>query len=129
MFRHIPLGLTIVLWVSVATPLLAQQPASSEAKTAVASVRLVNGYRASKLIGSAVNNAQNQQIGSVSDLFLSKQNEVAIAIVSIGGFLGIGNKLVAVPIDKLQISDGPKVVMAEGTKEKLEKMPNVEYGD
>lgn len=80
------------------------------------------------MIGSAVYNAQNQEIGSVSDLFLSKQNEVAMAIVSIGGFLGIGTKLVAIPIDKLQISDGSKVVMPDGTKDKLNKMPNVEYG-
>jgi hypothetical protein len=59
---------------------------------------------------------------------LSKQNEVAMAIVSIGGFLGIGNKLVAVPIDKLQITDSAKVVMPGASKDELNKMPDVEYG-
>jgi sporulation protein YlmC with PRC-barrel domain len=121
-------ALSLVLCPSLAKPVLAQQPTSSEAKTVVTRVRLVNGYRASKLIGSAVYNAQNQQVGSVSDLFLSKQNEVAMAVVSIGGFLGIGNKLVAVSIDKLQITDSAKVVMPGASKDELNKMPDVEYG-
>ena len=74
-------------------------------------------------------NEQNQQVGEVSDLYLSKQNHVAMAVISIGSFLGVGGKLVSVPFDKLQIGDGNKVIMPGGSKEELRKMPDVNYGD
>ncbi|MEA2741114.1 MAG: hypothetical protein QOH05_4421 [Acetobacteraceae bacterium] len=119
-------GLSIV----AIPPVSAQQPAGrpEDPKVTVAAVRLDNGYRASRIIGAAVYNDQNQQVGTVSELFMSKQNQVAMVVVSVGSFLGIGGKLVSVPMDKLQIDDAYKVTMAGATKEELNKMPNVEYG-
>jgi ribosomal 30S subunit maturation factor RimM len=109
-------------------PACAQEQAGSNApKVAVASVRLENGYRASKIIGATVYNDQNQQIGDISDLYLSRQNQVAMAVISVGSFLGVGGKLVSVPFDKLQIGDGDKVVMPGASKEELSQMPNVQY--
>ena len=93
----------------------------------VATVRLDNGLRASKIIGSSVYNEQNQQVGNVSELYLSKQNQVAMAVISVGSFLGIGGKLVSVPFDRLQIADN-KVVMPGASKDELKNMPNVEFG-
>ncbi len=127
-------ALSVMLSLAVAAPAFAQQANNSPASTSpadpqvtVATVRLDNGLRASKIIGSSVYNDQNQQVGSVSDLYLSKQNQVAMAVISVGSFLGIGGKLVSVPFDRLQIADG-KVVMPGASKEELNKMPNVEFG-
>jgi sporulation protein YlmC with PRC-barrel domain len=130
MLRNLLLGLTLTTLVGV-TPTFAQQPVAgpSDPKVTVAAVRLDNGYRASKIIGSSVYNEQNQQVGDVSDLFLSKQNQVAMAVISVGSFLGIGGKLVSVPIDKLQIDDKNKVVMAGATKDELSQMPSVQYSN
>jgi sporulation protein YlmC with PRC-barrel domain len=113
-----------------ASPPASQQASdnSDSPKVAVASVRLENGYRASKIIGASVYNDQNQEIGTVSDLYLSNQNQVAMAVISVGSFLGIGGKQVSVPFDKLQINDGSKVVMAGATKQELAGMPNVQFG-
>ncbi len=52
-----------------------------------------------------------------------------MAVISVGGFLGIGAKLVSVPIDKLQINDKNKVVMAGATKDQLMQMPSAEYSN
>ncbi len=107
----------------------AQQPAATDApKTVVSTVRLENGLRASKLIGAPVYNAQNEHIGDVSDLYLSKQKQVASVVIQVGGFLGIGGKLVSVPMDKLQLDQPDKVVMPDGTKDALKAAPNAEYG-
>jgi sporulation protein YlmC with PRC-barrel domain len=108
----------------------AQQPAggSRDPKLTVASVRLDNGFRASKIIGSSVYNDQNQEVGTISELFLSKQDQVAMAVISVGSFLGIGGKLVSVPFNKLQIGDDAKVVMPGGSKDELNGMPSVVYG-
>lgn len=113
------------------TPAPADQPTTanpSDPKLAVASLKLENGYRASKIIGSTVYNEQNQAIGDVADLFMSKQNQVAMVVISVGSFLGIGGKQVALPIDKLQIDDKNKVVMPGGTKDALTNMPTVDLG-
>jgi sporulation protein YlmC with PRC-barrel domain len=79
------------------------------------------------LVRRSIYNAQNEHIGNVSDLYLSKQNQIASVVVQVGGFLGIGGKLVSVPMDKLQLDQSDKVVMPDGTKDALKAAPNVEY--
>ncbi|MBV9784179.1 MAG: PRC-barrel domain-containing protein [Acidisphaera sp.] len=120
----------------IAAPALAQQtptgpvvPNTTGTSTlAVATVRLDNGWRASKVIGSAVYNDQNQKVGSVDDLILTPSDKVVVAVISVGGFLGIGSKLVVVPFDKLHFGTDNKVTMAGATKESLNAMPGFTYG-
>ena len=57
--------------------------------------------RASKLIGSSVYNDRDEKVGSVDDIVLGKDNRADEVVVSVGGFLGIGTKLVAVPYSQL----------------------------
>ena len=74
MVRCSAIGLAAAL-MTIGPSIMAQQPTndnSNNPKTAVAAVRLENGYRASKIIGASVYNEQNQKIGSISDLYLSK---------------------------------------------------------
>jgi sporulation protein YlmC with PRC-barrel domain len=120
--------LTVALGFAVTAGANAQQPATPDGpKTVVSTVRLENGIRASKLIGAAVYNAQNEHIGDVSDLYLSKQNQIANVVIQVGGFLGIGGKLVSVPMDKLQLDQPNKVIMPDGTKDALKAAPNAEF--
>ncbi len=121
-----------------AVPALAQQadqtsapPAGVVATTnnpnlAVASVRLDSGVRASKLIGAAVNSDQNERIGSVDDLVMTDGNKITVAVISVGGFLGLGSKLVAVPFDQLK-RDGDHMVLQGATKDTLNAMPSLVY--
>jgi len=60
-------------------------------------------YLADDLIGAYVRNAQNENIGSVSDLVIDRNGQVKAAILSVGGFLGIGDKHVAVPWDQVRL--------------------------
>jgi sporulation protein YlmC with PRC-barrel domain len=93
---------------------------------AVASVKLENGMRLSKVIGSTVYADPNTSIGTVDDLIMTPDNQVAMAIVSVGGFLGIGSKLVAIPYDQLK-SEGGKAMLPGATKDSLNGMPNFTY--
>jgi sporulation protein YlmC with PRC-barrel domain len=133
MFRHLIVGCTIV---ACAVPLAlanAQQPSAQPptdgAKTSIAAIKLEDGYRASKIIGSTVYNQKNEQLGTVSDLFVNKQNQVVMVILSVGGVAGIGGKLAAVPISQLTIDEHDKVVMADGNKDQLNALPDVKYPD
>jgi hypothetical protein len=96
----------------------------------VASVTLQGGSRISKLIGSAVYNDQNEKIGSLDDLILKDGNHIAMGVVSVGGFLGMGNKLVAVPYDQLHLQadkDQTKITMPGASEEALKAMPTFTY--
>ena len=60
-------------------------------------------WRSSMLVGATVYNEQGKDIGTVDDLLLNSGGKVTQAVLSVGGFLGIGSKLVAVPFDQLKI--------------------------
>jgi sporulation protein YlmC with PRC-barrel domain len=88
-----------------------------------------NSLSANDLIGIAVVNLQNEKIGKVDDLLIKNRNQVALAVISVGGFLGVGDKLVAVPYENLQIVEtgGEPQVVAHMTKADLEALPSFQY--
>jgi sporulation protein YlmC with PRC-barrel domain len=122
------------------TPGLADPPAdtgnpSSGEPLAVSQVKLTHGLRASRLISAAVYNDGNQQIGTVDDLILTQDAKAVMAVLQVGGFLGVGGKLVAVPYDKLHVENANndnknaiKVVMPGASKEELSQLPAFTYG-
>ena len=154
--RPNPIATVIAVTALMAMPVLAQQPAQTESappaetqpsssppsgslssptgvvattnnpNLAVATVRLETGVRASKIIGTAVQNEQNQRVGTVDDLIVSPESKVTIAIISVGGFLGIGSKLVAVPWDQIK-AEGDHLILPGASKENLNAAPNFQY--
>ena len=84
------------------------------------------GHRASKLIGAPVYNEQEERIGSIDDLIISPDRSVSFAVVSVGGFLGIGGRLVAIPVEQLQEKED-RLVLPGATKEALAKLPEFQY--
>ncbi len=94
----------------------------------VATVKLEDGVRASKMIGANVYNDQNQQVGTVDDIILDHDNKAVLAVISVGGFLGVGGKLVAVGYTQLHEDNTGKVILPAATKDALNKMPSFTYG-
>ena len=88
--------------------------------------KLAAGYRASKLIGSSVVNEENEVIGKIDDLLISLDGKEPYAVLSIGGFLGMGTHLVAVPYETLKSTDD-KIVLPGGTKNSLRMLPEFKY--
>jgi hypothetical protein len=64
-------------------------------------------WRSSKMIGLNVYNDTNEKLGSISDLLLAKDGKINAAVIGVGGFLGVGERLVAVSFDKLKFVDTP----------------------
>jgi hypothetical protein len=62
-----------------------------------------HAYKASELIGASVHTANNEEKGKVKDLMIGGNGRVEYAAVSFGGFLGMGDKLFAVPLDAIHI--------------------------
>lgn len=59
-------------------------------------------WRASKMSGLKIYNEANENIGSINDLLMDKSGAIKIAVIGVGGFLGMGEHLVAVPYEKLK---------------------------
>jgi PRC-barrel domain len=87
---------------------------------------LSGGYRASKVIGSSVVNDADETIGKIDDLLVSPNGKQPFAILSIGGFLGMGAHLVVVPYESLKFDD-KRVILPGGTKDGLKMLPEFKY--
>ncbi len=88
--------------------------------------KLSAGYRASRVIGSSVLNDANETIGKIDDILVSSDGKQPFAVLSIGGFLGMGSHLVVVPYDTLRFAE-QKVTLPGGTKEGLKMLPEFKY--
>jgi sporulation protein YlmC with PRC-barrel domain len=66
-------------------------------------------WRASKLVGLSVYNESNESLGSINDLLTDASGNIQAVVIGVGGFLGVGEHLVAVPYDKIKFSDQPVV--------------------
>jgi hypothetical protein len=88
--------------------------------------KVAGGYRASKVIGSNVLNDANETIGKIDDLLVTRDGKEPYAVLSIGGFLGMGTHLVVVRYDSLAFADN-KIVLPGGSKDGLKMLPAFEY--
>ncbi|MGE0825189.1 MAG: PRC-barrel domain-containing protein [Candidatus Binatia bacterium] len=80
--------------------------------------------RASEVIGYTVKNPQGQELGQIEDLVIDPEHgRIAYAVLSFGGFLGLGDKLFAIPWDAMKPMPSQQTVQLDVSKEKLEKAP------
>jgi sporulation protein YlmC with PRC-barrel domain len=80
---------------------------------------------ASTLIGDQVINAEGEDLGHIKDIMIDVRNgTVAYAVLSFGGFLGMGDKLFAIPWQRLQLSEKEKRFYLDVDKEMLEEAPS-----
>jgi sporulation protein YlmC with PRC-barrel domain len=64
-------------------------------------------WRGSKLVGLNVYNDSNESLGSINDLLADKSGNIKGVVIGVGGFLGVGEHLVAVAFDKVKFVDEP----------------------
>jgi sporulation protein YlmC with PRC-barrel domain len=97
----------------LATVAFAQNPTATTdsakpAPAAAASDSSFQGnWRASKIVGLSVYNDKNESLGSINDLLTDKSGNIKAVVIGVGGFLGVGEHLVAVPFDKVKFTDQP----------------------
>jgi sporulation protein YlmC with PRC-barrel domain len=87
---------------------------------------LATGYRTSKVVGSTVYNDANETVGTIDDLIVTPNEKVPFAVLSIGGFLGMGTTYVVVPYSQLTVQD-KRMVLRGATKESLKNLPVFKY--
>lgn len=136
--------------IATLTPAIAQSPSETTPSTpmqapsatapststagsdAFVSAQKVTDWRASKLIGTAITGPDDARIGDINDVLLDSNGNVHAVVIGVGGFLGIGEKEVAVPFNKLTVTptaagDRIEKITVSYRKEELQNAPTFQW--
>lgn len=129
-YSMIALGLsvTLAMTVLVATPTTAQDKAKQDRSQAGKLDDKTTGanIRASQLIGMNIQNPQGKSVGEVNDIVLdASTGTIRYVAVTYGGFIGIGDKMFAVPFEAFKCQQDPDdrdehVLVLDVTQKQLE---------
>ncbi|KQZ33395.1 photosystem reaction center subunit H [Mesorhizobium sp. Root552] len=100
-------------------------------KSTLTAMPMTGEIRSEDLVGTTVYGADDAMVGEIGDVALTADSKVDAVIVDVGGFLGIGEKEVAVGMDNLKImtdKDGKKYLYTDFTKEQLEAQAAYDKG-
>lgn len=91
-----------------------------------------DNIRASMVVGASVYNDKEEKLGTVNDILLDKTHRASEVVLSVGGVLGVGGKLVTVPFDKLHFpnavnADNARVMLPGMTSDALTGLPTFHY--
>ena len=125
------LGLTAALMLAASAPLLAQTtttqpPPASPSGQPMWYSHQPDDMRASKLINTKIVNTANETVGDVNEIVLGKDGKVAAVIVGVGGFLGMGEREVAMSFNSIRMSrdsNNNLVLTVDATKDGLKSAP------
>jgi sporulation protein YlmC with PRC-barrel domain len=88
--------------------------------------------RVSKLIGVEIRNLQDEEVGEIEDIVLESGKTIRAVVIAVGGFLGIGERYVAVDPSSIVISrneDGDVEAVLNTTREDLRKAPEFRFDE
>ncbi|MBV9551952.1 MAG: PRC-barrel domain-containing protein [Alphaproteobacteria bacterium] len=119
------LGMAAAILVAASIPAIAQ-PAAGPAKimSSPPTGKTINDF-----YKQSVYDPSKTKIGSVDDMVMSDNGQVTALIVGVGGFIGMGEKDVAVPFDAVRpaMKDGAWYLTMDATKDQLKAAPGVTY--
>jgi len=110
-------GLPLILCLILAGPINAQQNNSTQGNAIQ--------YKVTNLLGQTIINEQGQEIGQVTEVLVSTDQENVQVILSVGGFLGLGDKLISVPLPELMHKEGRFV--CELCKKEIQEKPEITF--
>lgn len=109
---------------------MAYPPVAGTAPPTATAMTMPSQLGASKLVGLNIRNAANETIGEIKEILLGSDGKAKEVIVGVGGFLGMGERYVAIAWDHLQIRndrDNDVFAAVSYTKEQLQGLPQYRY--
>jgi sporulation protein YlmC with PRC-barrel domain len=115
-------AVALLLMIPVGTALAANEPAPTISNLPSGVLPVSDYYNQS------VYDAKENKIGDINDLLLDKEGKVSAVILGVGGFLGAGEKNVAVPFNAIKLTDkNDKRLVMDTTKEALNSAPGYTF--
>ena len=121
-------GAAIIGATMLARPILAQGKPQTITLMKFDPQTLATGFRVSKVLGATVLNDANEKVGTIDDLIVTPTDKVPYAVLSVGGFLGMGTRLVVVPYDEIKAGD-KNMVLPGATRKSLKMLPAFNYAE
>ena len=78
------------------------------------------------MIGASVVNEANDTVGTVDDIIIGQDGKSPFVVLSVGGFLGMGTKLIVLPYEQLKATEN-KLLLPGATKDSLKNLPEFKY--
>lgn len=127
MLKHIVLA--AFLTCGAAAAYAQPQQATSPTPSATATTTTAATADTRKLIGRNIKNAEGETIGEIKSIYLTNDGKVDSVMVSVGGFLGVGDREVRIAWSDLRITDNGEKVTVNMTKDQLKAKPEYRYKD
>jgi hypothetical protein len=107
-------------------------PSSATTGTQFVQSQSANEWRGSKLIGASVYGPDNASIGEINDVVLASDGKINAVVIGVGGFLGVGQKDVAIPFNAINVTrkaDSASIdkITVSYTKDQLKNAPKFAY--
>ena len=121
-------GLMGVMMAVAAVDVAAQIAGSTTPGISVEELKTIaRGWSAKKqILDKSVYNDKNDKVGDVDDLIIAPDSSISYAIIGVGGVLGLGERQVVIPVNRLKHSEG-RLVLPGATKDALQAMPSFQY--
>jgi sporulation protein YlmC with PRC-barrel domain len=121
-------GLMGMMMAVTAVDVAAQVAGSTTTGVTVDELKTIAlGWSAKKqILSKPVYNDKDEKVGDVDDLIIAPDSSVSYAIIGVGGFLGLGERQVAIPVSRFKNSEG-RIVLPGATKDALQAMPSFQY--
>jgi sporulation protein YlmC with PRC-barrel domain len=103
-----------------------QPPVQAPADLTATNIDGSKAILASNFIGSTIYSSANENVGDINDLVFDADSKVNAVVIGVGGFLGMGEKDVAVPLEKITMTkdeNGVNRFVISATREQLEAAP------
>jgi hypothetical protein len=110
------LAASSIVTLALVSTAVAQEKSTAPAQETTATTEkmdLKGTWRSSKLIGVDVYNRANEKLGDINEILLDKDGKVKAVVIGVGGFLGIGERDIAVSMDKLRFMEEPRQTAAK----------------
>ncbi len=101
-----------------------EQPATGMASDQPSGTEQQGWVSVGEVLGAPVVNDKGDEVGEIKDVVM--KDKAYYAVLGVGGFLGIGDKDVAIPLDELKLGEDEAYLMSAQTEEQLEAMPAYE---
>jgi len=125
-----------ILMAGVAGSVLAAAPlmivpalAQTQTPTPQATAPSPSAVQVDKLVGKAVRNTNGEKIGDIEAVYVTPSGQIDSVIIGVGGFLGMGEREVAVKWTDLKVSADGDVITSAMTKDSLKALPEYTYKD
>src|ERR1700737_2239894 len=99
--------LATVAFAQTQTPTATTDRANTAPAAAASGQSFQGNWRAAKIGGLNVYNDSNESIGSINELLMDKNGNIKAVVIGVGGFLGMGTHLVAIPYEKVKFVSEP----------------------